>query len=89
MKVAIAICIIFIVINFVNNDDSVNNDASLDREKRDASPAERKGSKLSRKEQKKRRKRKRKKDVKDRKIKTKNEKPRSNIFNNIETTTIV
>ena len=52
MKLAIAICIILVVINFVYNEDPSINDSSLSRETRNASPS-RKDSNVSRKDRKK------------------------------------
>ena len=51
MKVAISICIIFVVINSVYNEDSGDTGALLSRERRNASPANTKDSKISSKKQ--------------------------------------
>merc|ERR1711971_126943 len=69
MKVAIAICIIFVVINSVYSEHSSNKDSSLSRGTRDASQARKKDSKLTQKEKKKQRKLKKKNEGKSKRNK--------------------
>ena len=60
MKVAIAICIVFVVINSVYSEDSSNKDSALSRDTRDALPGRGKDKRVTRKEKKKQRKLKKK-----------------------------
>ena len=69
MKVAIAICIVFVVVNLVYSEDSNNKDYSLSRDTREASPAKRKDGKVTSKGKKKQRKLKKKNEGKSKRNK--------------------
>ena len=69
MKVAIAICIVFVVINSVYSEDSSNKDSALSRDTRHASPAKGKDRKVKRKGKKKQRKLKKKNEGKSKRNK--------------------